>query len=112
MKLLPLLATVAALLISIPQAFAGPPITAKVVYVGTYGDGRFFVALDTQINEPGCPQVRFDIPTSHPQLKNWLAVALTASISGKSIGVQTSGCWNSLPTMTQNADSFFYLQAN
>src|SRR6266513_5102940 len=34
----------------------------RVIYTGTYGDGRLFVALDAQINEPGCIHTRFDVP--------------------------------------------------
>jgi len=85
---------------------------AKVIYTGTYGDGRLFVALDAQINEPGCIYSRFDVPASHPQIKSWLAIALTAAASGKSVVVRTSGCFGVLPTMTQTTDSWFYLQPN
>jgi len=85
---------------------------AKVIYVGTYGDGRLFVALDAQINEPGCVNSRFDVSAGHPQIKTWLAVALTAAASAKTVVVRTNGCFGVLPTMTQTTDSWFYLQPN
>jgi hypothetical protein len=83
-------------------------IMGKVQYTGTYGEGRFFVALDAQINEPGCPNTRFDVPANHPQIKNWLAIALTAVATGKNVIVRTSGCFNGLPTMTLDTNSWFY----
>lgn len=101
-----------ALLASAAPVHAAPPVTAKVTYVGTYGDGRTFVGIDTTINEPGCALARFDFPSSHPLAKTWLAIAMAASASGKNVVVQTSGCFGgSLPTMTQGTDSYFYLQS-
>ena len=85
---------------------------AKILYTGTYGDGRLFVALDAQIGEPGCASTRFDVPSGHPQIRNWLAIALTASASGKNVVVRTNGCYGVYPTMSQNTDSWFYLQPN
>jgi len=95
-----------------PSVFAGPQLTAKVTKVGTYGDGRLFVAVDTQILEPGCPNARFDVAQGHPQLTNWTAVALSAIASGKSVSIQTNGCMGAFPTTSQTTDSFFYLLAN
>ncbi len=83
--------------------------TAKVTYAGTYGDGRLFVALDGSINEPGCVNVRFDVPAGHPQIRNWLAIALTAAATGKSVVVRTSGCFGPFPTMTQSSETWFYI---
>lgn len=84
----------------------------RVTYAGTYGDGRLFVALDAQINEPGCVNTRFDIPAAHPQIKSWLAIALAAAASGKTVVVKTAGCLGAFPTMTQGTDSWFYMLPN
>lgn len=96
-----------------PFAAGAPQIVAKVTYIGTYGNGRLFVGLDTQIQEAGCPNARFDVAADHPQIKNWTAVAIAAIASGKTVGVQTSGCMGVLPTMSQQStDSFFNINSN
>jgi hypothetical protein len=106
---LPLLAAWA-LLSAASASQAAPPVTAKVTYVGTYGDGRTYVGLDTPILEPGCNLPRFDIPSNHPQTKSWMAVALASAASGKSVTVATNGCFaGSIPTMTQGVDTYFHL---
>lgn len=105
-------ATLALVLTALAAQAADSNTTANVIYAGLYGDGRLFVALDTPINEPGCANSRFDVPAGHPQIKSWLAIALTASASGQSVVVRTSGCYDSFPTMTQNTDTWFYLMPN
>ena len=91
---------------------AGPVIAAKVTYTGTYGDGRLFVGLDTQIQEPGCPYARFDIPAGHPSIKTWTAIALVAAATGQVVQVATQGCIGGFPTMSPGTNSYFYLSAN
>ena len=90
-------------------ALASSVIDANVTYVGIYGDGRFYVGLDTTIDESGCPNARFDVPPTHPQIKNWLAIVMTALATGRPVRVKTSGCWGPWPTMSQGPDSFVYL---
>lgn len=85
---------------------------AKVTYVGTYGNGRLFVGLDTSINEPGCPNPRFDVFPANPQIKNWLKIALEAVATGKYVVVQTNGCYGPFPTMTADGGTYFYLRSN
>ena len=48
----------------------------------------------------------------HPQIKTWLAIALTAAASGKAVVVRTDGCLGPCPTMPQGSDTWFYLQSN
>lgn len=91
------------------NAQAADSVTGRVVEAGTFGDGRLFVNLDIQINEPGCTGSRFDVPANHPQVKNWLAIALSASLGGKKVVVHTKGCLNGQPTLSQDADAWFYL---
>jgi hypothetical protein len=104
--------TLALALAALAAQASNSSTTAKVIYAGLYGDGRLFVALDAPINEPGCVNSRFDVPADHPQIKSWLAIALTASASGQPVVVRTSGCYDSFPTMTQNMDTWFYLIPN
>jgi hypothetical protein len=90
-------------------AEAAESVTGRVIQTGTFGSGRLFVQLDVQINEPGCVGSRFDVPGTHPQVKNWLAIALAASLSGKKVVVHTNGCYAGLPTMSENTDAWFYV---
>ena len=89
---------------------ASEVITAKVAYVGTYGNGDFFVETDKVIGE-GCNinAIRFDVPNTHPQVKNWLGIAMSALMSGKSIMFKTNDCFNSYPTMDESKNSFVLL---
>jgi hypothetical protein len=93
------------------EVWAADAITAKVVYTGTYGDGSMYVGLDTTINEVGCQQPRFDVPSTHPSIKNFIATAITAAATGLPVRVRAVGCLNGLPTMDQTADSWFYFFA-
>jgi len=83
---------------------------AKVVYAGTYGSGRLFVALNKTILEPGCNLSRFDVPAGHDQIKTWLSVAMAATASGKSVKVSTNGCLGPFPTMDNTDNTYFYIK--
>lgn len=113
-KALGLFALTLVVLLAIAQSsFALTKVTAKVVYVGTYGNGDFYVMTDTAINEPGCTFPhgvnRFDVPANHPQAKNWLAIALMALSTGKSVMLRTNGCFEGSPTMDDSRDTFFLI---
>lgn len=69
----------------------------------------FYVGLDQTINEPGCSAARFDVSSSHSEVENWLAIAMTALTTGKRISVQTNGCYNSAPTLDDTQNSYFFI---
>src|SRR5258706_16446318 len=68
--------------------------TGHVTGVGSYGNGNIFISLDVTINQAGCAASRIDIPASHPNLKSFLATALTAKASGLPVLFGTTGCFS------------------
>ncbi len=85
---------------------------AKVIYAGTSGGGRLFVALDKTIPEAGCENSRFDVAGGHDQITTWLSIAMAALASGKSVKVATNGCLGAYPTLTNANDTWFYIKQN
>ncbi len=83
---------------------------ATVTKVGSYGDGRIFVALDKTIPEIGCENDRFDVEGTHEERNTIISIALAALMSDKKINVKTSGCLGSLPKFVGSAESFFYIK--
>ena len=90
-------------------SWAGDAVTAKVLSVGTYGDGRFFVTLDTVIPEPSCETNKFDVEGSHNLINSWQSIAMAAAVSGKKVRVKTKGCYGGNPTMDKTNQTYFYL---
>ncbi|MDP2572701.1 hypothetical protein Q8W40_10950 [Vibrio penaeicida] len=90
------------------SASASDNLVGNVLYAGTYGNGRLFVALDVTINEPGCHKSRFDVAPDHPQIDRWLSIALSANASGKSVQVKTNGCYKGFPTLDRTEASWFH----
>lgn len=86
------------------------PVTTKVKNVGTYGSGGLFVMTEATLNEPGCELARFDIPSDHPQLKNWLSIAQTALVSQTDVVIRISECLGGRPTIGLTKDGYFYLK--
>ena len=71
-----------------------------VYYAGTYANGDVFVLLTTGANiaEPGCnTQKQFYVLANNPGAKQVLAVAMSALLTGRTIGVSTTGCQNGYP---------------
>ncbi len=68
-----------------PPAVAAPPIAAKVIFAGTYDDGRLFARLDTTISQSGRPDARFDVVSSSPAIKAWPDIAFTALLAGRTV---------------------------
>jgi hypothetical protein len=81
-----------------------------VTYVGTLGDGTVFVELPFAISIGGCssPQVR--IPASHPARKEFLAIAMSAYLTGTLVKIQTDSCMGSYPTLGNSTNSWIYLR--
>ena len=102
--------TVLALVVA-SEAFAfSSAIRTKVLYTGTYGTGDFYVRVEHPIDEPNCTFPngnRFDIPASHPEIKNWLSVALMAQASGKDVLLRTNGCYEGQPTLDESRATYF-----
>ncbi|MDW6091757.1 hypothetical protein [Vibrio rhizosphaerae] len=90
------------------QSLASDNLTGHVVYTGLYGDGRFFIATDTQINEPGCTKTRIDVAPNHPQIDRWLSIALAANATGKLVQFKTNGCYKDHPTLDTTDSSWFH----
>lgn len=88
-------------------------LNAHVTRVGTYGDGGMFVFLDQVIPDAQCPMARCDVPPGHPQIKNWMALALAAKASGVLVNLATTGCYThqgvAFPTMSTNDSSYIML---
>lgn len=65
---------------------------ANVLSTGLYGNGNFFAVLDTTMLEPGCNSTRLEVLSTHPLIKSFLAMALSAKAAGNKIRVVTTGC--------------------
>lgn len=89
-------------------ASASDNLIGKVLYTGTYGDGTFFVAVDVMINEPGCEGTRIDVAPNHPQIDQWLSIALAAHASGKPIQFRTKGCYTGKPTLDNTKETWLH----
>ncbi|ENM5853353.1 hypothetical protein NTE09_001333 [Vibrio mimicus] len=81
------------------STMASDNMIAKVTYTGLYGNGRLFIAVDKQINEPGCQNYRIDVAPNHPQIDRWLSIALAAYTAGGEIQFKTNGCYGIYPTL-------------
>lgn len=107
MKLLKLFMFLSLLLSNEAYSLDAPVRGAKVTYAGTYGNGDVYVAIDRTINEPGCAQPRFDVPSQLPNSKQILATAYMAMATGKTIGVFTKGCYGGYPTLDNSRGTWF-----
>lgn len=65
---------------------------ANVLNVGLYGNGNLFLVLDVTMLEPGCNSARLEILSSHPLIKPFMALALSAKSAGSKLRVVTTGC--------------------
>lgn len=83
-------------------------VTAKVVAVGTYGEGSVFVFFDTVISSCSNAQ-RIDLSATNPSLKNVLSVAEIAFTTGSSVIVNTATCSGATPVFTTDGASYMYL---
>lgn len=98
-------------------AFTGVQ-AAHVVNVGTYGNGSMFIYVDKVINEPGCAGgQRIDMPGTHPEVANWMALAMTAMSTNKVVNFRVDGCYQSdatiySPTMSTNGFTSYFLLSN
>lgn len=106
------------LLIALPiflhagAAYSAAILSAHVVNIGTYGNGNITITFDATITEPTCPAARVDIPSTHPLIKSFLAMAMMAKSSGSILKVATTGCYDfpfrgsnySFPTIDQTND--------
>jgi hypothetical protein len=100
MKIKLIMVCVASILCANAVSASSNIIGATVLYTGTTYDGSFFVHLNKTIDEPGCPSDTILIPSGHPQIKNWLALATTAFATGLPVTVTASGCAKGMPTIT------------
>lgn len=111
-KLVVSLAIAVASFVNVPS-YANTTFAAAVTGVGTYGNGSIFIFLNSPINEPGCNpnSARIDVQASNPNLKQILAVAMTAFLSGKEITGAVNGCDSDdgAPTLDQSYDSYIYM---
>ncbi|MDH5232605.1 MAG: hypothetical protein OEY38_21300 [Gammaproteobacteria bacterium] len=82
---------------------------ATVKNVGSYGNGRIMVWVDTTIAEPGCSKTRFDIEASNVNRKEWLSLLLTAATTGKKVSFRTIGCYGGFPTIDNSENTYLYV---
>ncbi|MEZ8079967.1 hypothetical protein [Enterovibrio norvegicus] len=80
-------------------SLASDNLTGKVIFTGLYGDGRFFIQTDRDINELGCERSRIDVAPNHPQISHWLSISLAAYTTGGEIQFKTRGCYGGYPTL-------------
>jgi len=99
MKKIILSAMFVVFIILVNNAYASTITIARVTDAGIFGNGRLYVKLDTTINEPSCPNARFDVDPSNPNIKFWLSIAMAALSTGKQIRVSTNGCYGTFPTL-------------
>lgn len=105
--------TLASALLTTP-AWASSAIYATVNSAGLYGTGALFITFNGgQLNEPGCTPnaTRIDIKASHPRIKEFFALALTAQSTGQRLYVNVNGCdpTTNNPTLDETFTSFIYL---
>jgi hypothetical protein len=84
----------------------------SVTGTGTYGDGSIYIFLTNSISEPGCTVGnRIDVRADHPQLKQILAIAMSAKVSGTPVWGAVHGCDPATgnPTFDVSKASYFYL---
>jgi hypothetical protein len=78
---------------------------------GTYGSGRLFIRLDVQIDETECIDNRVDLPADHPQIKNWLSLAMVSLATQTPLVVRTTGCYGNKPTIDESTSGWIYIKA-
>lgn len=108
--IIPIVLGVLASLPSVPghanTQFAGESITG----VNTYGNGAITIFVSTPISEPGCNanSTRIDVQASDPNIKQILAIAMSAFASGAPISGSVNGCDpdNGSPTFDQSYNSW------
>ena len=107
---------VCALVSALPAmpVLAATAIQATVSSAGLYGNGALFIEFNNPpINESGCVQggARIDVAASNANVKQYLALAITAMTTGRRIYVQVSGCDPSTgrPTLDPSYNSFIIL---
>jgi hypothetical protein len=84
-------------------------VTARVLNLGTYGNGNVFISLDQTIDEPGCSLPYIELPANGPATKATLATAALALATGATVKVQTDGCLNGQPSFTGARPAYFQL---
>ena len=81
-----LLASLAASVFVIGTAHAAKTAPVNITSVSTGSSGNVLVKTDgTFVNPAGCPNSAYLILSDDPQLKNYLAILLTAQASGTTI---------------------------
>lgn len=89
---------------------AATQFTATVTNVSMYGNGAVTIYISSPISEPGCSPnaTRIDIQGSDPNIKQILAIALSALASGMKVFGQVNGCDpdSGTPTLDQTYNSW------
>lgn len=90
-------------------------VTTTVTSIGQYGNGNLYIGLGANLAEPGCSAARVDIASTHPLVKQIMAMALSAKAAGTNVIVRSVGCLTftyngtsyTFPTMDTSNTSFF-----
>jgi len=94
------------------SSFANTTFSINVTATGVYGDGSIYIFLSGPISAPGCTVTnRIDVASTHPQVKQFLALAVTAKTTGLKIEGAVNGCDPNTgnPTFDTSRMSYVYL---
>jgi len=94
------------------STFANTTFSIGVTATGIYGDGSIYIFLSGPISAPGCTVTnRIDVASTHPQVKQFLALAVTAKTAGLKIEGAVNGCDPNTgnPTFDTSRMSYMYL---
>lgn len=105
-----LAAAALAVVTSIPTYAATGFSNVTVNNVSMYGNGALTIWINTPISEPNCAPnaTRIDVPASDPNVRQLLAIAMSALVSGQKIWGQVNGCDpdDGMPTIDQSYNSW------
>lgn len=85
------------------------PVTARVLKVGTYGNGNLYIALDKTVDEQGCSLAYIELPANSPALKAVLATASLAIATSATVEIKTDACFNGMPSFSGERSGYFVL---
>lgn len=92
-------------LLSVQPLAATESAEGIVQYTGTFNSGRFFIQIDSMVLEPGCQGDRVDIAPGHPEIKNWLSMAMVSATTKTPIVIRTNGCYAGHPTIDASSST-------
>lgn len=78
-----------------------------IQYVGVYGNGDIFAALDANIPVPGCSgSTWLRIASNHPQKSEIYSLLLTAMASDKKLDISSNACLSGSATISTASSDY------